>query len=196
MADHDAGVAEADEGKKQADTGTDAQAQALGHGFEDPLPEPACAQRHEQDARTEDGTKSGLPRVSHAQDHAVREERVHSHAGSERYGPVRPQPHDSRADRSGQDGCREDRAEVHAGIAQDQGIDDDDVRHGEERRRAGDDLLPDRRALFLQLEETVNSIHGARSDILPQLEGETAPFLEQFAVGRDGLECPCGFRPH
>lgn len=50
IADNNASVAQADVGEEQADTGADTQAQASGHGFEDPVSEPAFAQRHEQNA--------------------------------------------------------------------------------------------------------------------------------------------------
>ena len=70
----------------------------------------------------------------------VGEERVQAHAGGLGIRNIGEQAHDQGADDRRDDGGEEHAAPRHAGLAQDLGVDDDDVRHGEERGQAGQDL--------------------------------------------------------
>jgi hypothetical protein len=68
--------------------------------------------------------------------------------------------HDDRADRRRDAGGDEHRVVRHARIGQDVRVDEDDVRHGEERRQAGQHLGADVGLVFLELEDAREPGHA------------------------------------
>jgi hypothetical protein len=81
-----------------------------------------------------------LPAVFVGQHDGEREERIEPHARRERDGIIGVERHHQGRDRGRDAGRDEDRALVHARIAEDLRVDEDDVDHGEESRDAGDEL--------------------------------------------------------
>ena len=78
--------------------------------------------------------------------------------GAHRDRPVRPQAHDRGADEGGQNRGCENRAEIHAGVFENQRVDHDDVGHREECRDAGNNLTPHRGSILFKLELSVKEI--------------------------------------
>ncbi|MNP20110.1 hypothetical protein D3C76_1126710 [compost metagenome] len=70
--------------------------------------------------------------MAHVQNHGIGEEGVQAHARRQRDRVVGDQAHGRRTDGRGQAGGDEDRTFVHAGLAQDAGVDEQDVGHGQE----------------------------------------------------------------
>ena len=88
----------------------------------------------EDESFEEDGEECDLPGVAHSEDYGVGEVSVESHSRSEEEGEVCAEGHDDCSGESRECGCDEDAALVHAGYAEDGGVDCEDVRHCEECR--------------------------------------------------------------
>ena len=88
----------------------------------------------------EDGQQSHLPAVAVAQDHGVGQEGVQTHAGRQGEGQVCHEGHAHGAQEGRNGGGQQHGGAVHTGIAQDAGVDSQDVGHGHEGGDACHDL--------------------------------------------------------
>ena len=94
-----------------------------------------------------------LPGEAEAEANGVGEERVEAHAGGLSIRNVGEQAHDERARDGCDDGCKEHAAPRHSRLRQYLWVDDDDVRHCEERGQTGHDLSGHGGAVLLKMEE-------------------------------------------
>ena len=149
-------VQHADIGHEQADAAADRVLEHRRDGLDDHLANLGDRDDDVDDAAQEHHAQRLLPGEPEAEAHGVGEERVQTHAGGLRIRHIGEQAHDQGARDGRDDGGEEHAAPRHAGLAQDLGVDDDDVRHREERGQAGQDLGRDRRAVLLQMEELLH----------------------------------------
>ena len=117
---------------EQADAGGDRRAQRQGDAVDDPFADAEDRQQEEHGGGNEHCAQRDLPAVAHVQHHGVGEEGVEAHAGGQGDRVVGDQAHDGRADGRCQAGGDEHRALVHAGLAEDARVDEEDVGHGQE----------------------------------------------------------------
>ena len=94
-----------------------------------------------------------LPGEAEAEANGVGEECVEAHAGGLSIRNVGEQAHDERARDGCDDGCKEHAAPRHSRLRQYLWVDDDDVRHCEERGQTGHDLSGHGGAVLLKMEE-------------------------------------------
>ena len=145
--DDDAGVEQADEGDEKADAARDRRVELVGDGGEEPLANAAEGKQKKDDAGEEDRAERGLPGDAHALDDGVGEVGVEAHAGSERERVVGQRAHQDGAEGGAEAGGGGDGGQRHAGLREDGGVDEDDVRHGDEGGEAGEDLGAPRRVV-------------------------------------------------
>ncbi|KAI1696490.1 hypothetical protein Ddc_20405 [Ditylenchus destructor] len=143
----------ADHPEEQAHPGAHGVAQADGNAVEQPFTHPRERQAHEQHAGDKHRAQRGFPGVAHGADHGVGEERVQTHARRQAHRPVGVQAHQQATQRGGNAGGNERRAVVNAGVGHDIGVDEDDVGHGDEGGKAGDQLGPHCGAMQAQFEQ-------------------------------------------
>ena len=86
----------------------------------------------------------------------VGEEGVEAHAGGLRKGDVGHQTGKCGADGGRDAGGQQDGVVIHTCLAQQAGVDEDDVGHGKERGNAAYDLCPVAAAAFRDLEELIH----------------------------------------
>ena len=111
-----------------------------GDGLDDHLAHLGHGDQNVDQTAQEHHGKRFLPGEAQTEAHGVGEEGIEAHARSLRVRDVREQAHDERADDGCDDSRQEDAAPRHTRLRQDLRIDDDDVRHCEERREACHDL--------------------------------------------------------
>ena len=149
----DPGVVEADEGDEEADPDRDRLLQLEGDRPEDQLAQAAHGEQHHGDSLEHDEAhRLGEARLA-ARDEAVGDDRVQAHARRDRVGVVRRQPHEDRHHACDETGARQDRPE-HERLPEgrmrhpreDDRVDEDDVRHHDERRDTGHRVLRERRS--------------------------------------------------
>ena len=150
---HQTGFLEGDQGEEQADAGGDGRAQRQRNAVDDPLADTQHRQGEEQGGGNEHRAEGDLPAVAHVQDHGVGEEGVQAHAGGEGDGIVGDQTHHRRTDGGGQAGGDEHRPLVHAGLAEDGRVDEEDVGHGQEGGQTGQDFGAHRGVMRFELEQ-------------------------------------------
>ena len=150
---NDAGVLESDHAEEQADAGGDRHLLRPRNAVDDPRPQRRDAGGDEQEAGQEDRAERRLPRQAEPDHHPIGEEGVGPHAGSEGDRIIRRERHDERSDRGRDTGGDEYRAAVHAGIAEDQRVDEHDVGHRHERGDSSHHLAADAAALPPDAEE-------------------------------------------
>ncbi|MNK89175.1 hypothetical protein D3C87_1091750 [compost metagenome] len=153
VADHDTGVVQGDQCQEQADAGGNRRAQRQRDAVDDPFTDAEDRQQEEAHGRDEYGTQCDLPGVAHVQDHGVGEEGVQAHARCEGDRVVGDQAHGRRADGGGQTGGDEHRALVHAGLAEDARVDEQNVGHGQKGRDARQNLGPHVGVVCLELKQ-------------------------------------------
>ena len=132
VAHHDTGVMQGDQRQEQADAGGNRRAQRQGDGVDDPLTNAEDRQQEKQHRRNEYRAQRHLPGVAHVQDHGVGEEGVEAHARCQGNWVVGDQAHHGRTDGRRQAGGDKHRALVHAGLAEDARVHEQDVGHGQE----------------------------------------------------------------
>ena len=138
--DDEAGVEQADEGDKEADSARDRGVQLVGDGGQQALANAAEGEQKEEEAGEKDGAESGLPGDAHALDDGVGEVGVEAHAGSERERVVGQRAHQDGAEGRAEAGGGGDGGQRHPRNGEDGGVDEDDVRHGDEGGEAGENL--------------------------------------------------------
>ena len=121
---------------------------------------PMPAVRMNSDAGKRDGAERDRPRRAARHDHGEREKEVVPHRRRDGDGIVGGERHDERGDRRRQARRRQDGARIHAGGRQHGGLNEDDVRHRQERRRARDDLGADGGSGRGKVKEPIQ--HGGR----------------------------------
>ena len=99
---------------------------------------PVKVQKEEEKSGEEDGAEGGLPRDMHAEDDGVGEVGVEAHAGGEGERVVGEGAHENGAEAGAEARGDGDGGERHAGLVQDGGVDEDDVRHGDKGGEAGE----------------------------------------------------------
>ena len=152
-------VEHADVGHEQADAAADGVLQHFRDGLDDHLTDFGDGDDDVDQAAQEHHAQRLLPGEAEAEAHGVGEEGVQAHAGGLRVRNVGEQAHHERADDGRDDGCQEHAAPRHAGLRQDLRVDDDDVRHGEERRQTGHDFRGYGGAVLLQMEELFHILY-------------------------------------
>jgi hypothetical protein len=158
IADHDTGLLQRNQRQEQADAGSNRRAQLQGDAVDDPFANPEHRQHEEQARREEHRTQRHLPGMTHAQHHGVGEKDVQTHARRQSDRVVGDQPHDRRADGRGQAGGDEHRALVHARLAEDARVDEEDVGHGQEGGQAGKQLGAHVAVVSLELEKSFQHV--------------------------------------
>ena len=112
-----------------------------------------------------------LPRVFVGEHDREGEERVQPHARGEPDRVIGVKPHDQGAGRCRKAGGDEDRALVHAGIAEDGRVDEHDVDHRQEGGGASDEFGADVGAVLAKPELTFEKAAGSRcriAHVIPQ----------------------------
>lgn len=129
-----------DQRQEQADTGSNRRTQGQGDGIDDPFADAEDRQQEKQHGRDKYRTQRHLPGMAQVQDHGVGKEGVQAHARCQGNRVVGDQTHDRRADGRCQTGGDKQRALVHAGLAENARVDEQDVGHGQECRDTGQNL--------------------------------------------------------
>ena len=137
---HDLRFLERDDAEKQSDAGGDRELQIPRDRIDDVFANAEDRDQKEDHARAEHRGERLLPGVFHRQHDGEGEERVEPHAGRQRDRIIGVERHHQGRDRGGNAGGDEHRALVHAGIAEDLRIDEDDVDHRQKRGQAGDEF--------------------------------------------------------
>ncbi len=138
---------------KQADTAADGLFQGQGDSVYDSLTGVGGGEDDKQHAGNKHGCQTSLPAIAELSADGVGKEGVEAHAGCLCQGVVGEQADEYGADGGRDTGGQHDCAGVHAGVTQDRGVDEDDVRHGEEGSQAGHDLGAHIGVIPLQVEE-------------------------------------------
>ena len=112
------------------------------------------AEQDENDAGNENGTQSHTPVHAHAFDDGKGKVGVQTHAWRKGDRVVADKTHHETADGGGDTGSHKYCAHIHAGFAQNQGVDDDDVTHGEEGGQTGHDFSADVGLIGTQVEQS------------------------------------------
>ena len=156
-------VAEAEQGDEQPHARRHRRVQLIGNGGDDELPHAHGGEQQEGHPGNEDGPQRRLPRDPHPLHHRVREVGVEPHTGRQRDGVSGKASHEAaphgRRDARG----RRHRRQRHAGLMQDGGVDEDDVRHRHEGGEPGQNFGLPGGAEFLELEvvlQTMTQGHG------------------------------------
>ena len=149
----EADVQEADVGHEQADAAADGVLQHFRNGLDDDLTNLGDGDENVDQATQEHHAQGLLPGEAEAEANGVGEECVEAHAGGLSIRNVGEQAHDERARDGCDDGCKEHAAPRHSRLRQYLWVDDDDVRHCEERGQTGHDLSGHGGAVLLKMEE-------------------------------------------
>ena len=112
------------------------------------------AEQDKNDAGNENGTQSHTPVHAHAFDDGKGEVGVQAHAWRKGDRVVADKTHHETADGGGDTGGHKYCAHIHACFAQNQGVDDDDVAHGEEGGQTGHDFSADVGLIGTQVEQS------------------------------------------
>ena len=128
----DTRVLHRDQGQEEADTGANADPQAVGDRVDDPLPHLEHAQDQEGDPGEEHGAQRHLPGITHAHHNTEGEEGVQTHARSLSNRVVGIQTHNETAESRCQTGRHKDGTLIHTGLRQYARVDENDVGHGQE----------------------------------------------------------------
>ena len=140
IADDEAGVAEPDEGDEESDAAGDCGVEFMRNGAQNHLADSGGSEGEKDDAGEEDGAQRGLPGDMHLEADGVSEIGVEAHAGRECDGIARDDAHQNGTECRREAGGRRDRSERHPGGGENGGIDQDDVRHGQEGGDSGQNL--------------------------------------------------------
>jgi hypothetical protein len=135
-----------------------AQLQLVGDGGDDLLAHAGDGEAEKDDAVDEHEAQGRLPRDAQPETDGEGEIGVDAHARGEGQRVVGQEPHEQGADGGGEGGDGDQRGRWHARGGEDGGIDREDVGHRGERRRAGGEFAAHRRAVLVQLVESVE--HG------------------------------------
>lgn len=112
-----------------------------------------------------------MPGISHAQADRIGEKGVQSHAGRQGEWQFGVESHQESGEGRGDNRGGEQRLAIHAGRAQDGGIDGQDIGHGEEGCQAGDQFFPDGHASGIEIEKSLEHIWFPPSCDLDDLLG-------------------------
>ena len=123
------------------------------NGLDDDLTNLGDGDENVDQATQEHHAQGLLPGEAEAEANGVGEECVEAHAGGLSIRNVGEQAHDERARDGCDDGCKEHAAPRHSRLRQYLWVDDDDVRHCEERGQTGHDLSGHGGAVLLKMEE-------------------------------------------
>ncbi len=115
IANHEAGVAKADEGDEQADAAGDGGVKLVRDGAENHLPDAGGGERKKDDAGEKDCAQGCLPGDVHLEADGVSEVGVEAHAGGERDGIAGDDAHEDGAECGGEAGGCGDGGQGHAG---------------------------------------------------------------------------------
>ena len=166
LRDDHACIGQANEGNEQSHPARDGGEECARYGIHDQLAHTEDGENEKCETGQEYAPQRRLPRDTHALDHREREIRVQAHSRSERQRVIGHQSHENAAKCRGEAGRCRNAGAGHAGGPKNDGIDDDDVGHREERREAGQQLGANRRAMILQIKKTAQSRerHGGGAD--------------------------------
>jgi hypothetical protein len=135
MSDHDLGFFECDNSQEEANTCRYGEFQILRNRIDDVLPDRENRNQKKQYARAKHGRQCLLPGVFVGQHNRESEEGVDAHTGRQRDRIVGVKRHNKGAHSCGDTGCNEHRARIHAGLAENDRVDEHDVDH---RQESGD----------------------------------------------------------
>ena len=176
---HDLGLLERDDAEKEPDAGGDRQFEILRDRVDDVFADVEDGNEEEEHPRAEHAGKGLLPCVFVSEHYGEREERIEPHARRERDGIIGVERHHQGRDRGRDAGRDEHCALVHARIAEDLRVDEDDVDHGEESRDPGDELGMHIAAALAQAEIAIEKRSLARR--LGRVGHLTPPAVERSA---------------
>lgn len=94
-----------------------------------------------------------LPRNAHSQHDRIREERIVTETRCNGNGVIRKEAHEQAAHDGRQGRGRENGSGIHAGIAEDDWIDKENVGHGDKGRQSGQAFALYRGVIFRQVKE-------------------------------------------
>ena len=152
---HDTGVLQADEGDEQADTHGNASLQGQGNGVENGFTDIGQGQDDEDQTFHEDRQQGDLPAVAEAQHYGVGQVGVQAHAGGQHEGQVGHEGHAAGGDEGGDGRRQQDSGGIHARVAQNAGVDCQDVGHGHEGGQTGHQFRLDGGAVLFQLKNFI-----------------------------------------
>jgi hypothetical protein len=159
----EAAVLESAQGDEQADADGDAVFEPVGHGRDHLAPNAGQGQDDEDEAGQEIGPQGDLPGVAHGPADDDGEEDVVAHGRGLGDGVIGQQAREERRQGRGQASGHHDRALVHARRPQHGRLDEDDVGHGHEGRRAAEELAADGGAVLGEMEGPFKEAFHARS---------------------------------
>ncbi len=161
-ADRDqASLVESDEGEKQSDAHRKAVAQRCRHTIDDPLPQPQDGHHDKQNAGDEDGGQCGLPAKTQQLANRESNERVFAHVRRDGERTIGVERHQVAAECSHQHRRHERWTCGNSGGRENGWIDYHNVRHGSERRQAGNHLAPQRGAMAIEIEHGFQPVQAA-----------------------------------
>src|SRR6266851_5090943 len=149
--DDDVGVAQADEGDKQADACGGAVLEAIGNAVDDLFAHIRKRKNQKEQPGKKNDAESGLPGYAPAEDNGVGEIGVEGHAGSEGYWIVGPQSYDERGDRRRNTRREENPLDGHTRFRKDARVDHDHVGHGHESGEAPEQLTANGSVIFFEM---------------------------------------------
>ena len=166
--DNDSGVAQTNQRNEEPDADRDRGVELERNRRNNHAPDAHRGEKQERDSRQKDRAQRRLPWHVHPFDDGVRKIRIQSHAGRQRDGVAREHAHQNAAERGAQTGGSDHSGQRHSGLMQDGRIHEDDVRHGDEGRRSGEDLGPPIGAEFAKFEVPLKAFfHGITNSNAP-----------------------------
>ena len=151
-------VLQADEADEEANADRNRNLERFGNGVENGFAHIGEREGNKNDAFHKNRSQRHLPTVSHANHDGIGKIGVQSHACRQHKWQVGERRHAERCKRAGKRGGGKDGAGVHAGGAENVGIDGEDIGHGHECRHAGNDLGAYVGAVFLEFEELFHGV--------------------------------------
>ena len=158
----DAGLVQADECQEQSHTHSETDLERLGDRVGQPGTDPQDGEQGEEHSAQENGAEGGLPAEPHDLHHRVGDERILSHVGRDGEGAFRIDPHRQGPEERAEDRGDHRRPEGDPGSFEDLRVDDDDVRHRDERGHAGHDLGLEVRAVPVEVKVSRERVHAVK----------------------------------
>jgi hypothetical protein len=160
VVDDDAALAQPDERDEERDPDADGELELERHRADDRLAQPREHEDEGDRALEHDAGHRHGPLHALALHEVERHDRVQAQAGRKGEREVRREAHDRREERGGQRGGHGDGLERQPGGGEDRRVDEDDVRHRQERRGAPEHLRARRAAPLGEAEPAVEGAHG------------------------------------
>ena len=187
--DHDLGLLQRDDAEEESDAGGDRELEVLRDRVDDIFADAEHRQDEEQNAGAEHGGQGLLPAIFIGQHDCECEESIEPHAGRERDRIVGVERHHQRGHRRRDAGRHEHGTLVHAGIAQDRRVNEDDVDHSQKRGQAGNELGPHIGTVFGKPKCAVKKRSALRHGSCPPPPFPELVFLRTVNSKRSAINC-------